>query len=216
MRVGVGQRAFEPLAAENNNKTMSFPRLDDDLGIADFLHLGREQRAKLLANRGVNAARAAIGNDPFIVQRAKIRPCRDIPGFQLQAQPKSFDDAAPHLEFERIITEQCQVAGPAPGGDPRRHRHHAPLRRVLAQFVQVRRAGRFQRRQITLFASRQVAQSIHHYQRQLGVGFQSQFRIQCVQFHSSNLQVEFSSRKSLSSPTARVKNYAKTSLKQSI
>src|SRR6266496_3027277 len=64
---------------------------------------------------------------------------------------------------------------------------HAALRGVFAERVEVRRRGGFERREITLFLGGQVTQTVEHDEGKLGVGFQSQFRIQRVQFHFFSL-----------------------------
>src|SRR5204863_5029801 len=63
VRVGVGQWTFQTFAAEQDDEPMAFARLDDDLGVADLFDFLREERAKLLANLGFNAAGAAVRDD---------------------------------------------------------------------------------------------------------------------------------------------------------
>ena len=60
-----------------------------------------------------------------------------------------------------------------------------PWAESLRERVEVRRAGGFERREVTLFTGGDVAQAVEHDERELGVGFQCQFGIECVQIHNS-------------------------------
>ena len=47
MRVGIGQRPFQAFASEDHHEPMAFAGLDDDLGVADLLHLLRTARRRV-------------------------------------------------------------------------------------------------------------------------------------------------------------------------
>ena len=63
----------KPLPPENDDKSVAFARLDNHFGIAHLLDFFRQQGAELLANLGFDSARAAIRDDSFSVQSAKVR-----------------------------------------------------------------------------------------------------------------------------------------------
>ena len=154
-------------------------------GVAHFLHLLRQQRAQLLAHRRVNAPGAPVGDDAFGVERAEVGARRHVARPQFQAQAQRLDDAAAHLEFQRVVAKQAQVSRPAARSDARRNRDHPSLRRVFGQRIQVGGDRRFERREIALLARGDVAHAVQHHQRQLGGGLQSQFRIKSIQIHNS-------------------------------
>ena len=108
VRVGIGQRAFEALAAEHDDEAMFLAGLDDDLRVADLLDLGGEHGAELLAGLGRDAAGAAVGDDALGVERGEIGAGADIAGLEFHAQAERFDDAAADLEFERVVAEQAR------------------------------------------------------------------------------------------------------------
>ena len=164
---------------------MALAGFDDHLGVADFLHLLRQQRAQLLANLRVNAPGAPVGDDAFGVERAEVGARRHVAGPQFQAQPQRLDDAAAHLELQRVVAKQAQVSRPAARSDARRNRDHPSLRRVFRQRIEVGGDRRFQRREIALLARGDVAHAVEHDQRHLGGGLQSQFRIKSIQVHNS-------------------------------
>jgi hypothetical protein len=171
MRVGIGERPFQTLAAEDHHEPMALAGFDDDLGVADFLHLLRQQRAELLANLRVNTSGAAVGDNAFGVERAEVGARRHVAGPQFQAQPQRLDDAAAHLEFQWVVAEQAQVSRPAARSDARRNRDHPSLRRVFRQRIEVGGDRCFQRREIALLARGDVANAVQHNQRHLAVGF---------------------------------------------
>ena len=80
MRVGVGQRPFQAFAAEDHHEAMALAGLDDDLGVAELLHLLRQQGAEFFADLGVNAAGAPVGDDAFGVERAEVGARRHVAG----------------------------------------------------------------------------------------------------------------------------------------
>jgi len=51
------------------------------------------------------------------------------------------DDATAHLEFQRVVAEQTEVAGPLPGVMPGAAAIMRPWAESLAIFVEVRRRG---------------------------------------------------------------------------
>ena len=80
--VGIRQRAFQAFAAEDDDKAVFLAGLDQHFGVLDLLDFLGEHLAKLLAGRGGNAARAAVGDDPLGIQRAEIGARRDVARLQ--------------------------------------------------------------------------------------------------------------------------------------
>ena len=189
VRIGISQRPLQAFAAEDHHEAVALAGLDDDLGIAHFLHLLRKQGAELFADPRVNPPGAPVGDDAFGVERAEIGACRHIARAQFEAQPERLDDAAADLELQRVIAKQAQVARPAPRGDARRNGNHAPLRGILRQRIHVRGGCGFERGEVALFARGHIAHAIKDDQRQLGTGFQSQFSIKSIQVHNSVLLI---------------------------
>ena len=180
VRVGVRQRAFQPLAAKHDDKAMLLARLDEDVGVADFFDLGGEHRAQFLARFGRDAAGAPVGNNAFCIYCGEIGAGADVAMLEFHAQAERLDDAAAHLEFQRVIAKQAEVAGPAAGRDAGRSGNHAALRRVLGNLVEIRRRGGLERREIILFLRGDVAQAVEDDEREFAVGFQCQFGIKRV------------------------------------
>jgi hypothetical protein len=100
--------------------------------------------------------------------------------FEFHAQAERLDDAAADLEFQRVIAEQAEVAGPAAGRDAGSGGNHAALRGVLGNLVEVRRRGGLEWRQVILFLRGDVAQAVEHDECELGVGFKCQFGIKRI------------------------------------
>ena len=189
VRIGVRERAFQTSAAKDDDETMFLAGLDDDLRVADFFDFGGEQRAKFLAGFRRDAAGAAVGDNALFVERAEIGARGHVAVLQFQAQAQRFNHAAAHLKFQRVVAEQPEMPRPAAGRDAGRGGNHAALRGILAQLVEVRRGGGFQRRQIKLLLRGQVAEAVEHDQHELGAsGFQCQFGIKRVQIHAPNLR----------------------------
>ncbi len=184
IRVGVRERPFQSVAAEDDHETMFLAGLDDDLRVADFFHFRGEQRAQFLARLRRDAAGAAVGDNALGVERAEVGARGHVAGLQFQAQPQRLDDAAAHLEFQRVVAEQAEMPRPAAGRDAGRGGNHAALRGVFAQRVEVRRGRGFQRRQVKLLRGGDVAEAVEHDQREFGFGFQCQFGIKRVQIHA--------------------------------
>ena len=174
-RVRVRQRAFQTRPAQDDHETMSLARLDDDLGVADFFDLAGEHAAQFLGDFRVNPSRAAVGHDTFGVQRAKIGAGGDIAGLQLHPQSERLNHAAPDRVFQRIIPEQPQMPRPAARSDARGDRNHAPLGADAGQRIEVRGAGRFERRHKILFRGGQIAQTVQHDEDDFGFGLDRQF-----------------------------------------
>ena len=105
VRVGIGQRAFEAFAAEDDDEAVFLAGLDDDLGVADLFDLGGEQGDHLFAGLGRDASGAAVGDDAFGIERGEIGAGADIAGFQFETEAEGLDDAAADLELERVVTE---------------------------------------------------------------------------------------------------------------
>ncbi len=122
MRIGVGQRAFQALAAEHHDEAMSLAGFDDDLRVADFLHLRRKHRAQLLARFGRDAPGAAVGDDALGVKRGEVGARATSPALSSKPEPERFDDAAADLKFQRVVAEQPEMARPAAGSDARARR----------------------------------------------------------------------------------------------
>src|SRR5581483_7968253 len=106
-----------------------------DLGVADIFYFARKQGAQFLADGGINASGAAVGDDALVIERAEIGARRDVAALEFHSQAERFDDPASHLEFQRVVSKQSQVAGAAARGDARRDGVHASLRRIFAEGV---------------------------------------------------------------------------------
>src|SRR5258706_7851930 len=144
MRISVGERAFQTLAAKDNNETMSLAWLDDDFRVADLFDFLREQCAEIFADLRVDPPGAAVGDDPLAVQRAKICPRRDIVGLEVDPETERFDHPATNLEFERIITEETEMTRSASGSHSGRDWNHPALGGSLRERIEVRRGRRFE------------------------------------------------------------------------
>jgi len=92
--------------------------LDDDFRVADLFDFGGEHGAQFLAGLGRNAAGAAVGDDALGIQRGEIGAGADVTMLEFHAQAERLDDAAAHLEFQRVIAEQAEVTRPLPGVMP--------------------------------------------------------------------------------------------------
>jgi len=97
-----------------------------------------------------------------------------------EVDAEGFQNPATDAVFQRIVAKEAEVAGAAAGGDAGRGGNHAALRRVLGDFVEVRRRGGLERRQVILFLGSDVAQAVEDDQRELGIGFECQFGIKRV------------------------------------
>src|SRR5262249_12638861 len=118
------------------------------------------------------------------IQRAKIGPGSDVASLQLQTETERLDHTAADLKLERIVSKQSEVTRPAAGSDAGRDRDHATLRDAVGdERVEVGSRGGFQGRHFALDSGGNVAQSVQYDQGKLGVRFQCQFGIECVQFH---------------------------------
>ena len=175
VRVGVRQRPFQPRAAKDDHKAVSFARPDDDLRVVQFLDLARKQGAQVLGDFGGHAPGAAVGDDAAGVEGAEIGARGDVARLEFQAQAQGLNDAAPDLILNGIVAEQSEVARPAAGGDAGSDGDHAALRAEFGQGVKIGGRGRLQRREKTLFFGRQIAQTVQDYEGQFGVCFDCQF-----------------------------------------
>jgi hypothetical protein len=72
------------------------------------------------------------------------------------------------------------MSRPAAGRDAGRGGNYPALRGILRDFVEVRRRGGFERREIILLRRGDVAEAIEDKQHQLGFGLERQFGIKCV------------------------------------
>jgi hypothetical protein len=158
--------------------------LDDDLRVAQLLDLLRQQRAQLLANLRRDAARAAVGDDALLVQRAEVRARRHIAGLQLHPEAKRLDDATADLELQRVIAEQPEMAGAAAGRDAGRDGDHAALRAAgLHERVEVRRGGGFERRHVAGGGGGDVAEAVEHDEGELRARLDGERGVEFVEFH---------------------------------
>ena len=139
VRVGVGQRAFEPLAAEHHDKAVFLASLDDDLRVADLLDLRGKQGDEPFARLGGNAAGATVRDNSLRVERGEVGAGADVAGLQLNAQPERLNDTAAHLKFQRVVAEKPEMPRPAARRDARRRGDQAALRGKLRKGVKVRR-----------------------------------------------------------------------------
>src|SRR5262245_18515432 len=98
---------------------------DDDFRVADLLDFRRQHGAKVLAGLGWDTAGAAIGDNAFGVDRGEGGAGSDVAGLEIDAEAERFEDAAANLEFERVITEQPEMAGTAAGRDAGRDGNHS-------------------------------------------------------------------------------------------
>ena len=78
MRIGVCKRSFQTLPAEHNDKTMALACFDDDFGVTNLFDVLSKQGAELFADGSIDASGAAINNDAFVIQRAKIGAGGDV------------------------------------------------------------------------------------------------------------------------------------------
>ena len=176
VRVGIRQRAFQALAAEDDNEAVLLAGFDDDFGVADFLHLLGEERAEFFARFRGDTASAAVGDNALGIQRAEIGAGADIAGLQFHTEAEGFDDTTTDLEFQRIITEESEVTGAGARRDSRSHGSHATLSDTRShEFIEVRGLGRFERGEFPLAHGGDVAQAIQYDERELGFRLDGQF-----------------------------------------
>ena len=160
IRVGVGEGAFQALAAKDDDEAMAFAGFDDDFGVADFFDFAGKQGAEFLGDFGFDATGAAVGDDAFCVERAEIGAGGDVAGLKFEAQAEGFNDAASDLIFQRVVAEQAEVARAAARGDAGRDGDHAALGADAGEGVEVRGAGGFERGEEILFRGGDVAQAV--------------------------------------------------------
>jgi hypothetical protein len=186
VRIGVGQRPFQSLAAKDDDETMFLAGLDDDFRVADFF-IFAESNAHSSSQTSVamRPARRSV-TIPFASSVQNSR-ARDVARLQLNAQAERLDDAATDLKFQRVIAEQTEMARPAAGRDAGRDGNHAALRGIFRDLVEVGRRRGFERREIILLLRRDVAEAVEHDEHELGFGLESQFGIKRVQIHADNL-----------------------------
>ena len=94
---------------------MFLDRFDKKLGAGDLD--GFEFVANLDALFGGGSARAAVGDQAFGIDGAKVAPDGDIVSADGKVDPKGFKDAAAYAPFQRVIAEQGEMAWTASWGD---------------------------------------------------------------------------------------------------
>jgi hypothetical protein len=72
VRVGIGERALESFAPEDDYKPVFFAGFDDDLGVLDSGDFPGQLGAETLAFLGGNSARAAVSDDTLAVEGAEV------------------------------------------------------------------------------------------------------------------------------------------------
>ena len=172
-----------PLPRKMTTKRWPLPGLMMTWASSAFLILRESNAHSSSRDFCFNPARAAVGDDAFLVERAEIGPGGDVARLEFHAQTEGFNHAAADLKFQRIIAKQSEMAGAAARSDAGGDRNHASLRAVPGQAVEVGGGGGFERGEIILFLGGDVAQSIEHEQCQFGICFDSQMRIKMIQVH---------------------------------
>src|SRR5262249_11308310 len=119
LRIGVVDLVAEVVAAENDDEAVLAHGFDEHFDAGDL------DRGQLVAHGdaalGGGAAGAAIGDQALVVHSAKIAANGDIALSDLKIDAEGFEDAAADAVFERIVTEQGEVAGTAAGRDAGQH-----------------------------------------------------------------------------------------------
>ena len=183
MWIGVAERPGQVGPTKDHHESMTLARRDHHLSIADLLDVFRELGAALLAQLGLDAARAPVGNQPVFVQRTKVGPRGDVARAQLQTKAKRLNHTASDFVFQWVVAEQAKVAGTAAGRDAVSGRDQASHGRVLGQSVEVRRVGRLERGLVIRGSRGDIAEAIHHEQGHLGPVFQGQVRVNRIDIH---------------------------------
>jgi len=183
MRVGVGERTFQTFAAKQHNETVAFAGFDDDLGVTDLFDFLLQDFHLRFTHFGVNAAGAAVGDDPFGGERAEIGASSDVAGLEIQTETERLDHATTDFKFERVVTEEAEMAGATARRDTGGDGRHATKRGVFGEGVEVGRFGGFERCFETVFFDSDVAEAVQNDESEFGgVGDQQAF-IELIEFH---------------------------------
>ena len=195
--IGVGERAFETGAAEEDHEPMFLAGLNDHLRGADLFDLPAEQRAKFLAFLGGNAPGPAVGDEALRVERAEVGAGRHVAALEFEAQPERFDHPPAHCKLERIVAEQAEMTGTAAGGDARCDRNHATLRAAFGhETVEVGCVGGLEGRYFAMAGGGDVAETVENDQGQFGAGLDGEFCIQFVEgAHGRNVRFRMSAKR---------------------
>jgi len=172
VRIGIGKRALQALAAEHDHETVLLAGLDDDLGVAELLHFGGEQRAELLAGGGwIRPARRSV-TVPLASSVQKLARGSDVSRLERQAQAERLDHSTADLELQRVITEESEMPRSAPGrGCPGRWGSCAPERSPGRPGRRGSVCGRLPGGSSRPGVRRDVAQAVEHHQGKLGFVF---------------------------------------------
>ena len=142
MRVGVRDVAAETFAAENDDETVFFHRLDEDFDARDFDVFEEFNDFDRFFRR--NAARATVGDEAVFVDRAEVATDADVVRADRERDAGGFENAATDLEDERIVTEEAEVARAAAGGNARENREGHTGNALGGELIEIRRRRGFQ------------------------------------------------------------------------
>ena len=115
--VRLGQAAREPGPAQHQHEAVLLDRLDEELDPrdadpAETIHQGG-------APLGRDPAGPPVGDAAGRIERAEVPPRGDVARPEVEVDPQGFEDAAPHRVAERLVAEEAEVPGAAPGCDAR-------------------------------------------------------------------------------------------------
>ena len=181
--IGVGQRAFEAGAAEDDHEAVLLARVDEYLVGADLLDLRGEDVAEAFADLGGDASGAAVGDQALGIEGAEVGAGGDVAVLEFDPETECLDHPAADFPLDGVITEQREMAGAGARGDARSDGDHASLRASLRdEGVEVGSPGRLQRGHATLFAGGDVAETVEDHEGQLGAGFDLKLCVHVVEF----------------------------------
>jgi hypothetical protein len=136
--IGVVYVGHERLAcggAQNEHKAVFFDGLDKGL---DARQLDVAQQGdQLLVELGRDAAGAAVGDEPVLVNGAKVAPGGHILWLEVKTDAQRLQDPPADVVLQRVVAKQGQVGRTAARGDAGPHRHGQPQLGTACQGIEV-------------------------------------------------------------------------------
>ena len=168
--VGVGDVGVQGLALRGPQHQHEAIFLD---GLHKGAHAGQldlaQQGHQLAADLGGDAPRPPVGDEPLVVDGAKVGPGGHVLGLQVKVDAQGFQDAPADVIDQGVVAEQGEVRRAAAGRDAVGHRHGEPQLRMGGQGIQVGGVGRLELGQAIGLAG-QAAQPVHDEVDDLGPG----------------------------------------------
>ena len=166
LRVGLVECIVQPVAAKHEHKAVIFHRAHEQLN-ARKCDSGLQLRADLSGDLGRDATRAAVGDQSSRIDSAEVAARREVGWAQREVDPGRLQHASTHLERERVVAEQREVARAGAGGDAVADGKRLPNRALLGEPVEMARTCFLKLSAAS--GTGQPTQAVHDAQQHLGL-----------------------------------------------